>query len=269
MENETPIGIDSLVLLGCLGMIILAVSIVLFVVVYQKKVLAQQNQIQATENKHQIELLNASIQVAELEREKIAKNIHDDVGTSLNVIKLQLTKISRNLDDKAAAGSLLKESMQMLSDSIENIRSIAKDLMPPTLIKLGLEKGIAELFRQINASGQMQIETAFSFSENRMPAKTELHVYRIIQEVISNIIKHSNAKHMQVSGKSDTMGMTISISHDGAGLTSETVSELTEKQQGIGLKSIQSRAQLIGASIQYLILGDGNAKILIEIPLHA
>ncbi|HET6991514.1 MAG TPA: hypothetical protein VFJ43_09335, partial [Bacteroidia bacterium] len=111
MENETTISIGFLVLLGCLGMIILAVSIILFVVLYQKKVLAQQNQIQATENKHQLELLSATIQVVELEREKIAKNIHDDVGTLLNVIKLHLTKISRNSDDKSRSEELINESM--------------------------------------------------------------------------------------------------------------------------------------------------------------
>jgi signal transduction histidine kinase len=257
-----------MVLLGCSGMIILAVSIILFVVVYQKKILEQQNQIQATENKHQLELLNASLEVAELEREKIAKNIHDDIGTLLNVIKLHLTKISRNPNDKIHSEELIRESMSMLDESIENIRGIAKELMPPTLIKLGFEKGISELFRQINSLGEIKIQHTFEFSEERLPNKTELQLYRIVHEVINNIIKHSKATQVDVSCKSDSNGIQIIISHNGAGITSEIVSKLAEEQQGIGLKSIQSRVQLIGASIQFLIIGDGNAKILIDIPFH-
>jgi signal transduction histidine kinase len=158
--------------------------------------------------------------------------------------------------------------MGMLNDSIENIRGIAKDLMPPTLIKLGFEKGVLELFRQINASSEIKIEHVFDFREVRLPAKTELQLFRIMQEMINNIIKHSNAKQVNVLCRANADEAMISVSHDGAGLTSEAVMQLTDKDQGIGLKSIQSRAQLIGASIQYLILGDGNAKILIDIPLH-
>ncbi|HET6990710.1 MAG TPA: ATP-binding protein, partial [Bacteroidia bacterium] len=141
-------------------------------------------------------------------------------------------------------------------------------LMPPTLIKLGFEKGVLELFRQINAAGEIKIQHACEFNEVRLPAKTELHLFRIMQEIINNIIKHSNAKQVNVSCKVDSNEIMVSVSHDGAGLSSEEVSQLTDKEHGIGLKSIQSRAQLIGASIQYLIFGDGNAKILIEIPLH-
>lgn len=248
-------------------MMVLAVCIVLFVVLYQKKVLAQQNEIQATENKHQVELLNATIEVAELEREKIAKNIHDDIGTLLNVIKLHLSKISRNPDDKTKLEELIKESMGMLDESIENIRGIAKDLMPPTLIKLGFEKGVSELFRQINASGAIAITYSFQLGEQRLPPKTELQLYRVVHEVINNIIKHSEAKELEVTGNLENNEMVISIAHDGMGITSETVSQLMMQQRGVGLKSIQSRVQSIGARIEFLGGADHRAKVVIHTPL--
>lgn len=266
MENEGSLDIGLLVLTGSLGMLILAFSIILFVVLYQKKILAQKNTIQIAENRHQKEMLNATIEVAEMEREKIAKNIHDDIGTILNVIKLNFTKMSRNPSDKDLSEQLIKESMSLLDDSIQNIRGIARDLMPPTLVKLGFEKGISELCRQINASGTITVKHEFNFGSKRLPAKTELQLYRIIQEVMNNIIKHSQAKQVNISARSDANELIIDISHDGIGISSEMVAQLTEAEKGIGLKSIQSRVQLINASIQYFTIGPKQAAISIEVP---
>lgn len=266
MENEGPVAVDTLVLLGSLGMLILAFAIILFVVLYQKKILAQQNIIQVAETRHQKDMLNATLEVAEIEREKIAKNIHDDIGTILNVIKLNFSKMSRNPGDKELTEQLIKESMSLLDDSIQNIRGIAKDLMPPTLIKLGFEKGISELCRQINASGMIVINCEFNFGETRLPSKTELQLYRIMQEVINNIIKHSEAAQVTISTRSDANALYINIMHDGKGLSSEMIAQLPEAEKGIGLKSIESRVQLINASLQYFTIGPQQAGISIEVP---
>ncbi|MEO5641911.1 MAG: ATP-binding protein [Bacteroidia bacterium] len=266
MENESAVDVSTLVLIGSLGMLLLAFSVILFVALYQKKILAQQNIIQVAETKHQKDMLNATIEVAEIEREKIAKNIHDDIGTILNVIKLNFSKMSRNPGDKALTELLIKESMSLLDDSIQNIRGIAKDLMPPTLIKLGFEKGIAELCRQINASGMIVVNCHFNLSETRLPAKTELQLYRIMQEVINNIIKHSQATLVNITGRSNANGLNIDIMHDGKGLSSEMIEQLPETEKGIGLKSIQSRVQLINASLQYFTIGPQQAGISIEVP---
>lgn len=269
MENEGTLDIGFLVLLGSLGMLILAFGIILFVMLYQKKVLAQQNQMQVVENRHQKDLLNATIQVAEIEREKIARNIHDDVGTTLNVIKLHLTKISRNPADGALSEKLITESMGLLDDSIQNIRNIAKDLMPPTLIKLGFEKGISELCRQIDASGTIRIRLDCSLDGIRLPSKTELQLYRIMQEVINNIIKHSRAQTIRISIRPANGGVGIGIFHDGEGISSDMLPQLTAADRGIGLKSIQSRVQLINASIHYATAANNESEISIEVPFAA
>lgn len=267
MENESPLNIVALVLIGSLGMFIMAFTVILFVVLYQKRVLAQKNQIQAAENRHQKELLNATIQVAELEREKIARNIHDDVGTALNVLRLHLTKLSRNPNDEGLSERVITESMGLLDDSIKNIRGIAKDLMPPTLIKLGFEKGIIELCRQINASGNIRVDQDIDLRHGiHFQQKSEVQLYRIVQEVLNNIIKHSQAKLITVSIRSDAKQMEITISHDGKGITNEMVTRLTEADKGVGLKSIFSRAQLIGASVNYYSSGETDSRVSIITP---
>lgn len=258
-------SITELIVIGCLGMFILAGGMVSFVALYQKKVLQQKNALQEAENKFQKELLTATIQVEEAEREKIAKNIHDDVGTSLNVIRLHLTKISRNAGNKELSESVVKESMGILENSIEQVRGIARDLMPPTLVKLGFEKGVAELFRQVNTSGQMEIAASFNFNGKRFDTRTELHLYRIVQEMLNNIIKHSGAKALNVEGKMDQEKSEIIFWYNGKGLTKESAMELMKDGKGVGLKSMQSRAQIIGGAIEYSAEKE-RSVIKIEIP---
>lgn len=255
-----------LVTVGCLAMVILAVSVILFVVLYQKKILTQKSEIQQTVNRHQRELLEATITVAEKEREKIAKNIHDDIGTRLNVIKLHLAKISRNPADQRISENLIGESTALLNESIQTIRGIAQDLMPPALVKLGFEKGINEFCRQINASNELKIALTADLKGIRLPAQVELQLYRIVQELINNILKHAGAKNVAMAIRAEVSEIVVSIHHDGKGITTEAATKLAESEQGTGLKSIQSRVQLIGASIQYLALGNERSEISIEVP---
>lgn len=223
-------------------------------------------EIQAAENRHQKELLNASMEIAEQEREKIAKNIHDDVGTSLNVIRLQLTKLSRNAADQAKTEDLVKESIGIVDESIQTVRGIAHDLMPPTLVKLGFDKGIAELCRQINASGQVKVVSIVETSEKRLPPRLELQLYRAVREVINNILKHSKASELDVTVRTTDASLAVRIHHNGIGISNEAATQLAQSEKGVGLRSIQSRVQLVNGTIQYLNKGQTDSEVIIEVP---
>jgi len=265
LENKAQSDIIILIVAGCLGMLILVAFIILFVLYYQKKVLAQQNQMQVAENKYQRELLSAAIQVEEKERERIAKNIHDDVGTLLNVLKLNLSKISRNAKNEELTQKLSNVNLLLLEDSIQSIRGIAKDLVPPTLVKLGYIKALNELCKHINNSGQISVNFIQSNLETRLPEQTELQLYRLTQELLNNIIKHAGAKEITIELKPANAFYNLLISHNGRGITNAQVHELSKEQKGLGLKSIQSRAQLINASVTYNAPLNGLANIAVEL----
>ena len=266
MEDQ-GIPLVLMVVMGTIAMLVRVVAMVIFVALYLRRMLAKQNEIQLAENRHQRELLNATIEIAEQEREKIAKNIHDDVGTLLNVIRLQITKLSRNAGDKAMGEEITKESLGMVDETIKTVRGIAHDLMPPTLVKLGLDKGVGELCKQLNLSGQVKVECATDTNDIRLPAPVELQLYRAIREVINNILKHSKAGMIRVSLRANSSVHTTVIAHDGIGITNEAVTELVQAQKGVGLKSIQSRVQLVKGSVQYLSKGPGNSEVIIEVPV--
>lgn len=267
MENKSEIDVFSLVAIGTMGILILVSFIVLFILLYQKKMLANQALIKENDIIHQRKLLDASIEVAEQERKKIAANIHDDIGMMLNVIKLNLTKIQRNRSDEKLTETLLTNSNLLIGDTLAAIRVISNDLMPPTLMKLGFIKGITELCRQVKSSGVIDINLKLNVDSIRLEKKNEIQLYRLIKEVVNNIIKHASASTAEVTINATSEFMTITIIHDGKGLTNEMMHHLSESSDGIGLKSILSRAQLTNSVLQCIIIGNKEAKIIIESPL--
>ncbi|MGZ4047836.1 MAG: sensor histidine kinase [Bacteroidia bacterium] len=207
-------------------------------------------------------------EVAEFERERIAKSLHDDVGMLLTVVKLNLSKISRNPQDKIFVEKLLEESMHLLSESCETIRVISTNLIPPSLAQLGYEKSVAELCRQINISENIKIKNSLSNEEVRLPSLVELHLYRITQEIINNIIKHADPTEVKIEINSDNNGVRTVIFHNGKGITSDAIKKITSSGNGTGLKSIESRSQLITASIDYFSNDIDQSKITIYVPVY-
>lgn len=201
------------------------------------------------------------------ERERIAKNMHDDVSTLLNVIKLNLTKVSRNYTDRLLSEKLIKDSLELTDESIDTIRNIAKELSPPSLEKLGYEKGVAELCRKISDSSRIEVGIILSENEVRLSQSKELQLYRMTQEVLNNIIKHSGVKEINISIKSTEKGVSTIISYYGFGITTELADELSETEKGCGLKSIQRRADLIDASINYIMIGSNEYRTTIDVPI--
>jgi signal transduction histidine kinase len=256
------------VIIGSAVFLFLAISVIIVILVHQKSRMATKVIIKEKENLHQKKLVEASIEVAEIEREKIAKDIHDDVGSVLNVIIANIKRIEKNEDDKILNRELITESKTLIESTIESIRSISRDLMPPVLIRLGYEKGLTEFCRQVKISGILDI-TFIPYSEELVLSKRiELQLYRIVQEVMNNIIKHANASEVKITLTRGALFYTTEITYNGKGITSEMINKLSESKGGVGLRSIQSRAQMINATVQYIILGDIESKITIEIPIN-
>jgi two-component system, NarL family, sensor kinase len=268
LESQGKIDVITIIILGSLGMLTLASFIIVFIVFYQKRLLSHKAQLHENENRYQRQLLDASVEVAEQERKKIATNIHDDVGVALNTIKLNFSKIKRNLDNKELTEKVLQSSSGMLEETIATLRAISHDLMPPTLVRLGLKKGISELCYQLDSSGEIKVSFKTDEDIVSLSKKNEMQLYRLIKEVINNILKHSGAKTIEISMHSNNGTLFTSISHNGEGINMQTVKNLADSGKGIGLKSILSRAQLTGSVIQYIILTPQEAKITIETPFE-
>lgn len=229
--------------------------------------LAHKATLQQNETEYQKQLLDASVEVAEQERKKIATNIHDDVGLTINVVKLNLSKIKNNLKDTALVNELIETDLKILEDIYTTLRGISHELMPPSLSLLGLLKGLNEMSRQLTASGKIKVELVAGEFELHLEKKKELQLYRLIKELINNIIKHAEAQQVFITCTLQNNELTTTIEHDGIGISDAEVAALIHSQKGIGLKSIQSRVQLTNSKLNYLYSPAQRAKIIIKTPV--
>lgn len=250
-----------------MGITILIFFIILIVLLYQKRVLSHNSQLMNNEKEHQRKLLDASIEIAEQERRKIAANIHDDVGMLLNVLKLNLNQIRKNVDKKEVFDKVVASSFDIIDNSISTIRAIANDLMPSILVNLGLIKSFKELCNQVNLSGTVMVSLVSEVESIPFDKKTELQVYRLIKEILNNTIKHAGPSYIGINIEIVDSRLNIVITHDGKGITTNSIKIMAGVSSGLGLKSILTRAQFINAKLDFNILNSKTSQVVLEVPL--
>ena len=180
----------------------------------------------------------------EAERQRIAADLHDDLGGTLSTLRRRLTDIRQYVQDPEAARQL--EDMEpMIQKSSADLRRIAHNLMPPEFARLGLHSALEQL-----VTSQPEQPTHFTFVSSgpphKLPVDTELNVYRIVSELVQNINKHAHAKRAAVQLLYQNGRMVITVEDDGIGKKGATP---TNEAMGIGLKTSKLRAEYIGATL--------------------
>lgn len=223
-------------------MLLLALSIFFFFVTYQKKMLKKQLELNETKAKQQEEILLNTISAQEKERKRIARDLHDEVGAMLSVVKLNVGRIEKK-SEESIAKELAAETKTYIDEVITQVRRISRALLPPSLDKLGLFFALEELSNWVNKADQLKIVCWKSGEQFRFDNKKELAVFRIVQELLNNAIKHSEATIIYINTRfSPNNNLMISITDNGKGFN------LEEKlNTGLGLKNLESRTQIIGA----------------------
>src|SRR5215207_827722 len=257
----------SLVLfLGTLGMLALTIGLILFIIFHQRKVIRYQLRLQQLEQEQQQILLKASIHLQEEERQRIAADLHDDAGPLLATARLYLNENLVNQEKSTQLQSIF-QARQILDDTIQLIRNISHSLMPPTLKNFGLESAINDMFQKISGSGTVNASQRFHDYKDRLKPEKELLVFRIIQELINNILKHSNSSFIHLTQNVHADKFYLRIHHDGRGIIQSDFDKLNKSNVGLGLKNISSRLRVAQGSIFFeKDASQTYYKVTIEIP---
>ena len=268
MENKEQIDVFTLIFLSTLGILMLVFFLILMVVLYQKRMLANKAVLIDTENKHQKKLLDASLEIAEQERVKIATNLHDDIGITLNVLKLNLSRLKKNIENKEVFEEIVTASYKNIDDSLDTVRMIYNDIIPPTLMNLGFVKGLKEVCRQINAVGETDITFNCEEENIEFDKKIKIQLYRLTKEILNNTVKHAKPKAVEINIEKKETDLIINILHNGEGITTKQIEQFANKSTGLGLKSILTRAQLINANLNFMIINKKKSQVLIKTPIQ-
>lgn len=261
-------NVSYVLLLGTLGMLVLAIGLVAFILFHQRKVIKYQQQLKVMEEQQQQILLNASIRWQEEERQRIAADLHDDAGPLLATARLYLNDNLVNLDIPTQLQSI-NNAKQIIDDTIQLIRNISHSLMPPTLKNFGLESAVNDLFQKISGSGAINANCRFHDYRERLQPQKELLLFRITQELVNNVLKHSNASFIHITQNISEGNFYIRFHHDGKGITQEDFEKMNKSSVGLGLKNIQSRIKVLDGQIRFEKDNSQTFfKVTIEMPLN-
>ena len=270
MINLVLLNIEtiSVLFLGTVGMLVLAIGLVVFIVFHQRKVIRYQMQLQKMEDEQQKILLNASIRWQEEERQRIAADLHDDAGPLLATARLYLNENLIHQEPSVQLQSIFN-AKHIIDDTIQLIRNISHSLMPPTLKNFGLESAVNDLFQKMNGSGAIHASSKFHNYRERLKPEQELLIFRVIQELVNNILKHSNSSFIRVTQNYCDEKFVIFIQHDGKGLTQPEFEKLNRSSTGLGLKNIQSRMRVLQGNINFEKDSSNNFfKVTLEIEVE-
>ena len=266
--QSNPLSVSSVLFFGTMGMLALAIGLVLFIIFHQRRIIRYQLQLKEMEEEQQKILLNASIRWQEEERQRIAADLHDDAGPLLATARLYLNEnlVKQDISTQLQA---IYNAKQIIDDTIQLIRNISHSLMPPTLKNFGLESAVNDLFQKISGSGTINASSRFHDYRQRLRPEQELLVFRVIQELVNNILKHSNASFIHVTQNHTEDKFFIRLHHDGRGITQTDVERLNKSALGLGLKNIQNRAKVLHAKIDFeKDISQTYYKVTLEVPVE-
>lgn len=249
-------------LLGVLSMIVLALGVIFFVILYQRRIIAHQQELKEINEQKETELIQAAIQSEEDERNRIATELHDDVAATLASARLFLYKGK----DVPFDDEKISQSKELLDESIKKIRAISHKLQPSLLQHLGLQSALQSLIETLNNSGNIDAKFTAKNTVPRISDNIELSAYRISQELIANILKHTQAARISIATDVIETSIVILFTHDGIGMTHELYQEQIYKKGSTGLKNIVNRLKSINGSISYYVGDEGLYKTELKIP---
>lgn len=243
--------------IGTFAMVLLAAAIIFFFITYQKRLLKKELEINMVKAEQQEELLKNIVSAQEKERKRIARDLHDEVGAMLSVVKLNVSRIEK-LTGPDNSKVLANETKTYLDEVITQVRGISRALLPPSLEKLGLYYALEELANWINKSGQIKVVCWKSGEQVRFGEKRELAVFRILQEMINNTIKHAEASGISINTRFSKGKLAVLVADNGKGFNVEE-----KMNTGLGLRNLESRTQMLEARFKIKsVSGKGTTAII-------
>jgi signal transduction histidine kinase len=261
METVSEVNYITALLPMAAIVFIIAIGVVLLTQQFRKNLYRQQLEQEELKNIHQLELLKASILAQEEERKRIARDMHDELGATLSITRMHLMQAERQYgtgSEQIMAD--LNNIRQLTETSLNSMRRISHELMPPQLETFGLVKTLEATAYQLNKTGEINLELQIPTMLQDMSWVMKLSLYRIFMELINNTIKHAGATRIVIGLEADASGVRGRYSDNGKGL------DTMDYSKGIGFKSLEGRVRSLGGSISVNSGAGRGFNVLIEIP---
>lgn len=220
---------------------------------------------------HQQELLHqqeirsqAVIDAEEKERQRIGKDLHDGVGQLLSAARMNVANLENIfLQQPLQQQTNFKNAVELIDESVKEVRMISHNMMPNMLIRSGLAKAVREFIDKIASAGKLKIEFQTIGLDQRLNQNTENILFRVLQEIVNNIIKHAQATEVSIQLIRHDNEIVLMVEDNGVGFDTKKINTF----DGIGLKNIQSRVEYLNGTVEFDSQPGRGTTINIEVPI--
>ena len=254
--------IEIFVMIGTLVFFLLSTFIISFAFLFQKRQQAHKLEKASLEASFNEEILTAKNEVQENTMKHIARELHDNVGQLLSLVKIQLNTI----DDENPGIKRVIDSKEYLNKALADLRGLSKTLNSDNILSAGLLKGVEFELQRIEKTGFLKTSFQNQTKVFHIPAKIEVVVFRIFQEIVQNALKHAKAKNLQVSLHENVEGYTLEVTDDGQGFNLQEKTKGSAFESGSGLANLRSRAKLINGELEIKTGIDQGTTIRLILP---
>jgi signal transduction histidine kinase len=231
---------------------------------YRQKQALQQKRINELQTEKQLAATEAVLKGEEQERTRLAKDLHDGLGGMLSGIKYSFNNMKGSLVMTAESQQAFERSIDMLDSSINEMRRVAHNLMPEALVKFGLDTALRDFCNDINQAGNIKLQYQSSNLHNAaIESNTAITVYRIVQELVNNVLKHAAAATALVQVNKDESGIAITVEDDGQGFDTAVL----QRSKGMGWSNIHSRVNYLNGTMDIESTPHKGTSVLIEFPV--
>jgi two-component system NarL family sensor kinase len=264
MDAPAEVAFSQLLYGGIGFMLLSAGALLMFLVTYQKRLLRQQLQLRTTEATYQRQLLTAVIEAQERERERIGRDLHDGIGSTIAMAKMLVNRLDSVSSTEDAAG-LLALVKEIMSTAVQDVRSVSHSLYPAVLARFGLAEAIQHLVDVCTETATLTIELSIAYDQP-LPLAQELALYRIYQELIHNALKHAHGATLLTVQLHQSAGLlTLAVEDNGCGFALAVPGTPTPAD-GMGLRSIAVRVQMLQARLHHSSQPGQGTRLVVELP---
>ncbi len=228
---------------------------------YNQKQKLQQQRIAELETQQQLTATEAVLKGEEQERTRLAKDLHDGLGGMLSGIKYSFNTMKGNLILTPENAQAFERSMDMLDSSIKEMRRVAHNMMPEALVKFGLDTALKDFCNDINQSGALAVTYQSIGLDDTINQTTAITIYRIVQELINNTMKHAAAKAAIVQVTKSGTQLSVTVEDDGKGFDTD----ILKGSNGIGWMNIQNRVEFLKGKLDVNSEPGKGTSVLIEL----
>lgn len=261
IETLTPLLIITPVLL------VLAIGIIVFVFAYQRRMLQHQEHLRELQELRQRQMLEAALEAQEEERRRVARDLHDEVGGMLALIRLNIGQVERKCAENEAAAETAHRSKELLDEAIQSVRRISHDLLPVVLDKMGLVQAINSLAHSVPPDSGLEVRFTHNLEKLRLEARQELLLFRILQELLNNTLKYAEATLITINLHREDDKLTLRYTDNGKGFNYDATLDAGGVSGGLGLKNMQSRVDLLNGAINFFSRVGAGIKAEIVVPV--